>query len=410
MTTPDTAPLAPIGGEGPGEGKPHLLSRRSLLGAVTLLLASRALASTPSPRALITLFLRGGVDGLAMVPPLRDPVLPSLRGVLTVRGVPLDSGFSLHPALSPLLPLFKSNRLAVLHAVGQTQPSRSHFDAQDFLESGTPGQKQGDGYLNRALRGLDGARPPFQAVALQSALPTSLSGEAPALAFPALKDFKVAGGSAAHTTFEALYDTALDEALRTSGRDAFESTSFVRDQGLATAQPRNGATYPNSPLGKRLKDLARLLHAEVGLRVGVTEAGGFDTHLAQGGDEGQLANRLKDLGAGLAAFAQDLGPRLDDVTVLTVTEFGRTAKENGTRGTDHGTASAMFVLGGGVRGGRVFADWPGLSPSSLFEGRDLAVTTDVRQVLAEAITRALGPGLWGAAFPGFTPKALGLFG
>ncbi|MEW5741575.1 MAG: DUF1501 domain-containing protein [Myxococcota bacterium] len=389
----------------------HRLSRRTLLGALPLLVAGRTFAApTPSSRALVTVFLRGGVDGLAMAPPLKDPALASLRGALTVRGVPLDSGFSLHPAMAPLLPYFKDKRLAVLHAVGQARPSRSHFDAQDFLESGTPGQKQGDGYLNRALGGLDGARPPFQAVALQNALPMSLAGETPALAFPALKDFKVAGGSAAHTTFEALYDTALDEALRTSGHDAFESISFVRDQGLATQEPRNGATYPNSPLGKRLKDLARLLHAEVGLRVGVTEAGGFDTHLAQGGDEGQLANRLKDLGACLAAFAQDLGPRLDDVTVLTVTEFGRTAKENGTRGTDHGTASAMFVLGGGVRGGRVFADWPGLSPSALFEGRDLAVTTDVRQVLTEAIERALGPGLATAAFPGFTPRALGLFG
>jgi uncharacterized protein (DUF1501 family) len=175
---------------------------------------------------------------------------------------------------------------------------------------------------------------------------------------------------------------------------------------MANAPPRNGAEYPRGVLGKRLADIARLILADVGLRLGVTETGGFDTHLAQGAGTGQLATRLQELADALAAFATDLGPKLADVVVTTVTEFGRTARANGTRGTDHGTASALFVLGGGVKGGRVVSDWPGLAQDKLFEQRDLAVTTDVRSVLTECLAAADVPP---AVFPDFTPKRLSLF-
>ena len=362
-----------------------------------------------SPKTLVTIFLRGGVDGLSMVQPSGDGALTGLRPSLLHRGLTLDGFFTLHPSMSALAPLYSARKLAIVHAVGQAQPSRSHFEAQDFIESGLAGAKRRDGFLNRALASIV-STDPFRAVAVQNALPLSLAGDAPALAFPSLKEFRVFGGEAASATFESLYAGAVDEALRTSGDEAFDGLDAVKQKGLAVMEAANGASYPKSPLGRRLQDLARLVRADVGLRIGATEAGGFDTHLNQGADQGQLGTRLQDLAQSLAAFAIDLGPKLDDVVVVTLTEFGRTARENGTRGTDHGTASAMFVLGGGVQGGRVLADWPGLAPSKLFEQRDLAVTTDLRSVLVECLAGAEVPARPGDVFPGFTARPLRLFG
>lgn len=386
--------------------------RRDFLKALGLSVPalSRALAQGGrSPKSLVTIFLRGGVDGLSMVQPSGDAALAGLRPSLLHRGLPLDGFFTLHPAMQALAPLYAAKQLAVVHAVGQAQPSRSHFEAQDFIESGLAGAKRRDGFLNRALASIESTAP-FRAVALQNALPLSLAGDAPALAFPSLKEFRVFGGDAAAATFESLYEGAVDEAMRSSGHEAFDGLDAVKQRGLATLEPRVGASYPKSPLGRRLQDLARLLRADVGLRLGATEAGGFDTHLAQGADQGQLANKLQDLAQALAAFALDLGPKLDDVVVVTLTEFGRTARENGTRGTDHGTASALFVLGGGVQGGRVLSDWPGLSAGKLFEQRDLAVTCDLRSVLVECLSGAGIPARPADVFPGFTPRPLRLFG
>ena len=367
----------------------------------------RALAQPSAGRTktLITIFLRGGVDGLSMVQPTGDRALVSLRPGLIHQGAKLDGFFSLHPAMKNLMPLYAKKQLAVLHAVGQANASRSHFEAQDFIESGLAGMKRPDGFLNRALEGVP-SQSAFRAVAVQNALPRSLAGEAPALAFPALAQFRVGGGGA---TFESLYAEAVDEALRTSGNEAFDSLETVKSRNLAKQEPMNGAQYPKGALGKRLADLARLIHADVGLRIGVTEMTGFDTHQGQGADAGQLANRLQELGDSLAAFATDLGPKLDDVVVVTMTEFGRTARENGTKGTDHGTASASFVLGGGVRGGRVISKWLGLAPGKLFEDRDLAVTTDLRSVLAESIAAASIPAKPSDVFPDFIPSKVGLF-
>lgn len=389
-------------------------SRRSFLQSLAVLSGlsvtslSKAFAQAPSAsaakrKAVVTIFLRGGVDGLSLVQPTADPQLRALRPGLMTEGPALDSFFSLHPALSPLLPLYRAKALAVVHAVGQARPSRSHFDAQDFLESGLAGQRGHEGYLNRAAALLGpGEGQPFRVVALQNSLPMSLAGDVPALALPSLKEFRVPAGALGAATFDALYAEAVDEALRSTGRDAF--AGLEQTQALSSIEPKHGANYPKSPLGKRLNDVARLIHGDAGLRVAVTEAGGFDTHTGQ---LATLTNRLKDLGEALAAFAVDLGDRLDDVTVITVTEFGRTAKENGTRGTDHGTASAWFAFGGGVQGGRVLADWPGLAPRQLFEGRDLAVTCDVRSVLAEVLEHSLEIS---GVFPDFTPRRVGLFG
>lgn len=381
--------------------------RRDFLKFLALSLPATRLVfgQTTSSKTLITIFLRGGVDGLSMVQPNGDTALQGLRPSIIHQGPSLDGFFSLNPGLKALVPLFTSRQLAVVHAVGQLNASRSHFEAQDFIESGLAGAKRRDGFLNRAL-GAISSEAPFRAVAIQNTLPLSLAGDAPALAFPALAQFRVAGGGG---TFESLYASAVDEALRTSGHDAFEGLDAVNERRLAQQEPKNGAVYPRGQLGKRLGDLAKLIHADVGLRVGVTEMTGFDTHLAQGSDKGQLFTRLQELGDSLAAFAQDLGPKLNDVVVVTMTEFGRTARENGTRGTDHGTASASFVLGGGVRGGRVIANWPGLGAGKRFEDRDLAVTTDLRSMLTEAIAAADIPAKPGDVFPAFTPTRVGLF-
>jgi uncharacterized protein (DUF1501 family) len=264
------------------------------------------------------------------------------------------------------------------------------------------GQRGHDGYLNRAVVKLgDDEQHPFRVVALQNALPTSLSGDGDALALASLKDFRVGGAAGGVATFESLYAEAVDQAMRSTGKEVFDSLD--QTARIAAIEPANGAAYPKSPL----QDLARLVRADVGLRIGATESGGFDTHLAQGADTGTLATRLKDLAESLVAFATDLGPKLDDVLVLTVTEFGRTARENGTHGTDHGTASAMLALGGGVHGGRVLANWPGLGPAQLFQERDLAATTDVRSVLAEALEATLGVR---DVFPDFAPTPVRLFG
>lgn len=393
----------------------------ALLGAGVLPgFLQRAAAQSPGSggrRALVTLFLRGGADGLSVVPPVGDPDYFRLRPTLAIPApghgelpaLRLDDTFGLHPALAPLLPLWQAGALAFVHAVGQPQATRSHFDAQDFMESGTPGQKAADGWANRVLQRMP--RPDastFRAVAIQPRMPRALLGPAPALAVGAVADFQLRAGrltAPAARSFEALYAAAVDEALNRAGEETFQALHQVDHARIASLPPANGANYPRSPLGKRLQDIARLIRSDVGLELAATEAGGWDTHVGQGAGQGQLANRLKDLAESLAAFATDLGDRLADVCLVAMTEFGRTAKENGNRGTDHGTASAMLVLGGGVKGGRVVARWPGLADAALFEGRDLKVTTDYRAVLTEALARTVGLTDPSGVFPGFALPA-----
>ena len=384
-----------------------MISRRALLQSLSAFgVAPTFAAESRSKKTLVFLFLRGAVDGLSMVPPIGDPAYLALRPSLAIRKpLALDATFGLHPSMASLAPMFAAKRLAFVHAAGLPLQTRSHFDAQDFLESGTPGRRAPDGWLNRAGRQRS-SRAPLSMVALQNALPVSMIGEADALAFSSLKDFKVSGAGTA-ASFEALYDQAVDEALRVSGSEAFDSLALVKNEGLAERAPQNGAAWPKTTIARRLQDISRLVHADVGLSIAATEVGGFDTHAGQGAESGQLANRLKELFDALAVFATDLGPRLDDVTLLAVTEFGRTAKENGTRGTDHGTASAALVLGGGVKGGRVVTDWPGLSASALHDGRDLRLTTDLRSVMTECLD-AVGLSRR-EVFPDFNPARVGLF-
>ncbi|NMO15270.1 DUF1501 domain-containing protein [Pyxidicoccus fallax] len=409
------------------------LSRRGLLRALGLSGAGlvlapgflgRALAAsptTPARRALVTIFLRGGVDGLSLVPPVEDAAYHRARPTLALKpsgsgsdaALKLDDRFGLHPRLEPLLPLWREGQLAILHGVGLPTPVRSHFDAQDFVESGTPGRKSTpDGWLNRALEDEeDGAA--LRAVALQPTLPRALFGSAGALAMGRLEEFRLRGGrrgEEATTGFSALYAGAVDEALRTTGQGAFDALSRLDAERLSRLPSSSVVEYPKGPLAQRLRDIAKLLKGDVGLEVAATELGGWDTHAAQGAATGVFANRCRELASALSAFAEDLGPRLEHVTVVVLTEFGRTVRENGSRGTDHGVGSAMLVLGGGVRGGKVHGRFGSLEPAHLQDGRDVPSWTDVRAPLAEVL-RACRPGVdLAKVFPGFTPPApSGLF-
>ena len=387
---------------------------------------SRALAARASPnkKVLIAIFQRGGADGLSMVPPIGDPHYYSLRPTLAISrpgdgeltAVALDDTFGLHPALAALKRFYDGGSLAIIHAVGSPKPTRSHFDAQDFMEAGTAGELSQDGWLNRAMQAYpQNPSSAFRAVALQQNLPRSLFGTIPAVAMGSIGDFKLRTGrlsTLASRSFESLYTRALDVAIRNTGGETFEALHLIEDAKLEEVPAQNGAEYPNSTLAKRLRDIARLIRADIGLEIAATDCGGWDTHVSQGNAQGQLAGRLKELGDSLAAFATDLGDQMADVCVVTMTEFGRTVRENGNRGTDHGTASAMMVLGGAVRGRRVLGNWRGLSEPNLYEGRDLAVGTDFRAVLAEVLASHLGISKLTPVFPGFdrSAAALRLFG
>jgi len=399
------------------------LSRRHFLRGAGALAAlgtvpgflGRALASAApgSGKTLVLVFLRGGADGLSIVPPVGDPAYRAARPTIALAApgkeggaIRLDDVFALHPALSPLLPLWSDRTLAVVHAAGLPGATRSHFDAQDFCESGTPGLKStADGWLNRAVQRSGGPEGAFRVVAIQPTLPRMLVGDAPAVAMSSLGQFRMPGGAAGGTAFDALYAQAVDTALRTTGIETFEALREAGSAKLAQLPPANGAEYGGAPIARRLQDVARLIRSGVGLQVAATDMGGWDTHVGEGTEKGQLASRLAELGGALAAFARDLGPRWADTRVVVMTEFGRTARENGNRGTDHGTASVMLVLGGGVRGGRVLGGYRGLGRSELFEERDLAIGTDVRSVLWETVEAQLELRDASRVFPGFSPGA-----
>ena len=352
-------------------------------------------------KVLVTIFQRGAVDGLNMVVPHGDGEYYQLRRAIAIPrpgkdegAIDLDGYFGLNPAMQPLENFWKSKQLAVVHSSGSPDNTRSHFDAQDYMESGTPGIKgTRDGWLNRAVQALgEKGASPFRAVAMTQALPRALYGRAPSVAMTNLSDFSIKAGlytADLKGGFEGIYQQNANDALGETGKETFEAVNFLRQANPAKYKPENGAVYPPSQLGRSLMQIAQLIKAGVGLEVAFTEAGGWDTHVNQGGSRGQLANLLRDFAGSIAAFGTDLGARMDDVVVLTMSEFGRTARENGSRGTDHGHGNAMLVLGSSVRGGKVYGDWKGLKNDQLNEGRDLAVTTDFRDVFAEVASKHL---------------------
>ncbi len=372
------------------------------------------------PRILIAVFQRGAVDGLSMVVPHGDRDYHAARGSIAIgrpaagavdAAIDLDGFFGLHPAMAPLKPLWDAGRLAVVHACGSPDPTRSHFDAQDYMESGTPGVKSTtDGWLARGLGAVPrGGGSPFRAVALGPQLPRILRGPAGAVAMSSVADFDVKapvgpmpGRVDARRGFEALYERGVRDLLYGTGRETFEAVRMLRAASPQRIAPSPGAEYPRGRFGDSLKQIAQLITADLGLEVAFADSGGWDTHVAQGNERGRLAERLRELAQGLAALDRDLGDRMAEIVVLTMSEFGRTVRENGNRGTDHGHGTAMLVLGGPVRGGRVYGRWPGLTGERLFEGRDLAVTTDFRHLFSELALRHLGVPPSAPVFPGFT--------
>jgi len=387
------------------------------LGFAPPFLARTAFAAREGTRRklLIAVFQRGAVDGLSVVVPFGEREYYRARPSIAIlpprsadaSAIDLDGFFGLHPRLSALEPLWRRRELAIVHACGSPDNTRSHFDAQDYMETATPGVKAtSDGWLNRCLQARrEETATPFRAVALSGQMPRSLQGRAAALAIPQVAQFGIRAGNATGAVsemFEEAYGAAPDRALNGTGVETFEAIKMLKNADPASYVPEHGAEYPRTPLGQALRQIAQLTKADLGLEVAFADVGGWDTHVNQGGPQGQLATRLDDFARAIAALAVDLGDRMDDTIVLTMSEFGRAVTENGNRGTDHGHGNAMLVVGGGVRGGRVYGRWPGLAREQLYEGRDLAVTTDFRDVFAEIVVRHLGVQDPSPIFPGYS--------
>jgi uncharacterized protein (DUF1501 family) len=368
--------------------------------------------ATSQGKRLVVIFQRGAADGLNIVVPWCEPNYYAMRPTIAIpqnQVLDLDGFFGLHPAMASLQPLYRQGHLAIVHAAGSPDTTRSHFDAQDYMESGTPGIKgTRDGWLNRALQAEDvhlhQAHTAFRAVALGTDVPRTLEGRISALAISNVQDFAIGGRnpkpSPAAAAFEAMYDQSSDSLLHSAGDNTFEAIKMLRSTDPAHYMPDPSAQYPDSPFAKNMKQIAQLLKANLGLEAAFTDIGGWDTHQNQGNSEGQLANRLRDFSESIAAFWRDMGPDAENITLVTMSEFGRTAHQNGTGGTDHGHANVMFVLGGNVKGGKVYGKWPGLADHQLNEGRDLAITTDYRQVLGEVISKSIGATNLDLTFPG----------
>jgi uncharacterized protein (DUF1501 family) len=375
-------------------------------------------------KILVCIFQRGAMDGLMAVSPFTDPYLQKARPNLFMSAakaapnplIDLDGHFGLHPALGALAPLFGDKRLAIVHGVGSPNPTRSHFDAQDYMEAGTPFHKgTSSGWLNRAvgLLGHDAATP-FRAVSLTSSLPRSFYGDQAALAISNLQDFAIQmrgnpqAATMAARNFEDLYDQTSSTLLNRAGKESFEAVKMLSKVDPRNYKPANKAEYPGSPLGNALRQIAQLIKMEVGLEVAFAETGGWDTHYNQGTAQGTFARNALDLSQSIQAFWTDLEAYHDELDVMTMTEFGRTVKQNGSNGTDHGRASCMFILGNDVKGGLVHGQVPTLAPENLEDGRDLPVTTDFRSVFSEVAGRHLNIQAGTALFPDWQGPQLGV--
>lgn len=386
-------------------------------GGVPSFLVRTASAETRTPRkTLVALFQRGAMDGLMAVQPLQDQALAELRPQLLLPSggdsglLALDGRFGLHPGLGSLHQHFQEGSLAIVHGVGSPNHTRSHFDAQDYMETGIPDRKGADsGWLNRAVGLLGHEATPFQSVALTEATPKSLYGKNPTLAISSLDDFKLkTNSSQTGDSLEKLYAHASQQALKRRGSEAFEAADVLSKKHYDAYRPSNGAVYPNSPLGRALKQIAFLIKAEVGLEVAFAESNGWDTHRGQGKERGIFANRARDLGDSIHAFWTDLTQYRDQVVLMTMTEFGRTVGQNGSGGTDHGRGSCSFVLGNEVKGGKVYGQVASLERDNLEDQRDLPVTTDFRAMFAGVATKHLRLKKSDTLFPRWTGEPLRL--
>ena len=370
-------------------------------------------------KILITIFQRGAVDGLNTVVPHGESEYYNLRPTINVPkpnqadgAIDLDGFFGLHPSLKPLEKFWQSKQMAIVHSVGSPDNTRSHFDAQDYMEAGTPGVKSTrDGWLNRVLQTQKEDKiSPFRAVSMTAQIPRTLIGRAPTVAMTNLADFAINAGAytgAVQGGFEGIWQQKSQDGLGNTGKETFEAVNFLKQANPSQYKPENGARYPNIPFAQSLLQIAQLIKANVGLEAAFTDTPGlnWDTHANEGGARGQIANLLNGFGQSIVAFATDLGKRMDDVVILTMSEFGRTARENGTRGTDHGHANQMFVIGNSVKGGKVYGDWKGLANDKLYEGRDLDVTTDFRDVFGEIAYKHLGNKNLDKIFPNYSANS-----
>jgi uncharacterized protein (DUF1501 family) len=372
-----------------------------------------ALAETSSDQGIdrpiiIAIFQRGAADGISMVVPFGDKHYSAARPQIAIaqpgrdneeRAIDLDGFFGLHPSLDSLKSIYDAGHLAIVHAAGSPDSTRSHFDAQDYMESGVPGNKSiPDGWLNRYLQaGPASSVIPFRAVAVSATLPRSLTGAAPAVAMQRLAEFGIHGGGAS---------ADIEEMFADFYKDTFDAVKMLRRVNPQQYAPASGVQYANSAFGQALLQIAQLIKANIGLQVAFTDIGGWDTHANQGSARGQLANRLREFGDGIAALYRDLGDRMRNTVIITMTEFGRAIRQNGSGGTDHGHASAVFVVGGPVKGGKIFGRWPGLGAEQLHEGRDLELTTDFRTVFSEILTGHMRAQDISKVFPGFKQPSL----
>nr|MBC7611485.1 DUF1501 domain-containing protein [Pseudopedobacter sp.] len=399
-------------------------------GVPTFVVQAAEMIKTPSlfkrRKTLVCIFQRGAMDGLMAVTPFTDSYLKAARPTLFMSAernpngkslIDLDGKFGMHPSMGAFESVYKDGRLAIVHGIGSPNNTRSHFDAQDYMESGTPFNKgTASGWLNRAvgLLGHDAATTPFQAVSLTSALPRSFYGDHPSVAISNLNDFALQmkgnpiGANMAAKSFEDLYDQTTSNLLKDAGKESFEAMKMLKKVDTKSYKPENSSVYPNSALGNSLKQIAQLIKLDLGLEVAFAESGGWDTHFNQGAENGIFARNVNDLSECMMAFWIDMGTLQDDVTVMTMTEFGRTVKQNGTGGTDHGRASCNFILGNNVKGGMVHGIVNPLAIENLEDGRDLKVTTDFRSVFSEVADRHLNINKDNILFPDWNGSHIGM--
>ncbi|MGO4362978.1 DUF1501 domain-containing protein [Terrabacter sp. RAF57] len=414
-----------------GQALTSRVSRRTLLAGASTLGALGAVVGVAGPSAatqlafagtaytgdtIVILSLRGGFDGLSAVAPVGDPAYFAARPTIAIpasRAIRLDSMFGLHPALAPLKPIWDAGGLAAVHAVGQVNPTRSHFDAMATMENAAPGSTLRTGWLDRMI-GLSGPVSTFASAAVgTSTTPQSMIGPNPEVAIRTVDTFSLLGADTATeqtrwtTALNALYAGA-PAALAAPAKATLGALSTMSPLKAAGYTPANGAAYPKGAVGDALRDLARLIKARIGLRAATIDLGNWDMHSGLGSsDSGWMFRQLTELGQALAAFNQDLGAQMSDVTLVTLSEFGRRVAENGSGGLDHGHGNVSLVMGGGLRGGKVYGRWPGLSEANLNNG-DLAGATDYRTILAEALEQRAQLAS-ATVFPGLSADRLGMF-
>ncbi|MFL6180988.1 MAG: DUF1501 domain-containing protein [Actinomycetes bacterium] len=402
------------------------VSRRAFLGRLgavgalagltgTGLSTQLAFAATPyTGDVLVVLSLRGGFDGLNTIVPTADARYRESRPHINVPQsalLPLDPMFGLHPAMSPLMPFWDAGTFAAVQAVGMSNPTRSHFEAMEEMERAAPGSSVRTGWLDRTL-GLRDTGTAFQAVQMGSSMAASaFRGPAPELAMWSVNDFELSG--AWDLTERNRWTTALTALHEGAPAPVGDPAATTLSALSAAAQMQDAgytpdASYPTTDLGRALRDVARVIKSDVGLQVAAVDFGDWDMHTDLGEvDAGWLHDKLDELSNSMAAFATDLGGRFNDVTIVTLTEFGRSLVENGSGGVDHGHGQAVLLLGGGVQGGQVHGTWPTLEDDAL-EGGDLAGTTDYRQILAEILEKRCEGSQMSTVFPGLTSDRLGV--